>query len=170
MAKTGVQTLGGEKINIGLNDEQRAKIIEALNKVLADEHVLYIKTRNYHWNVTGPRFHDLHLFLEKQYEQVADIIDEVAENARQFGGFAFGTLREFIENSRLQEQPGTVPDADTMVNNLLQDHETLIQELRRDIDRAADELHAQDAADFLTGILEQHNKMAWMLRAFTQSR
>lgn len=167
MPKLAVNNLTEEKTNIGLSDEQRAGVVETLNKLLSDEHVLYVKTRNYHWNVTGRRFHDLHVFFEKQYEQLAAIIDEVAENARQFGGISFGTLREFIENAGLREEPGQIPDADAMVSNLLKDHETIIQQIRKDVDKAADELEAQDAADFLTGVLEQHNKMAWMLRAIS---
>jgi starvation-inducible DNA-binding protein len=168
MAKLAVNNLTTERTNIGLNDEQRRGVVETLNKLLSDEHVLYVKTRNYHWNVTGRRFYDLHLFFEKQYEEIAEIIDDVAENARQFGGVSMGTLREFIENARLEETPGQIPDADTMVTNLLRDHETIIQHLREDIDRATDKLEAQDAADFLITILEHHNKMAWMLRAINE--
>jgi starvation-inducible DNA-binding protein len=155
-----------EKINIGLGDEQRAGIADTLNRLLADEHVLYVKTRNYHWNVVDPRFNDLHKFFEEQYTKLAEIIDEVAENVRQFGGFALGTMAQFTKVSRLKEQPGDVPAGDEMLRNLLNDHETVIGSLRRDIDKATDEYKAADAADFLTGVLEQHNKMAWMLRSF----
>lgn len=170
MPQLELDNLTGEKLNVGLDDGKRAAIVETLNKLLADEHVLYVKTRNYHWNVTGARFHDLHIFFEKQYVEIAEIIDEVAENARQFGGYAIGTLREFIENSGIEEAPGNIPDADVMIVNLLQDHESIIRKLREDIDKAGDELQAQDAADFLTGVLEQHNKMAWMLRSFTHRK
>src|SRR4028119_133787 len=108
-----------ERLNIGLNDDQRRQAIESLNRLLADEHVLYIKTRNYHWNVTGPRFHSLHVFLEEQYTQLAETIDEIAETARQFGGIATGTMREFLEQTRLREGSGRVPDEDGILLSLL---------------------------------------------------
>jgi starvation-inducible DNA-binding protein len=166
MPKTAtLEALTNEHINIGLNEEKRSAIVETLNRVLADEHVLYIKTRKYHWNVRGPRFNDLHKFLEAQYIQLGETIDEIAENARQFGGFAHATMAEFVRNSSLKEQPGDYPDDDTMLHNLLSDHEAVIRELRKDIG-AADDMDAKDAADFLTGLLEDHNKMAWMLRSY----
>lgn len=165
MPKTATTPLTNERLNVGLEEDKRAAIVETLNLLLADEHVLYIKTRNYHWNVRGPRFNDLHKFFEAQYEELANIIDEVAENARQFGGFASATMSEFLQASRLKEHPGDFPDDDTMIRNLLAGHEAVITQLRKDIDRASDQLGAADAADFLTGVLEDHNKMAWMLRA-----
>jgi starvation-inducible DNA-binding protein len=155
-----------EKLNVGLSAEQRAGVVETLNTLLADEHVLYIKTRNYHWNVVGPRFNDLHKFFEEQYTFLAQMIDETAENARQFGGVAAGTMAEFLELSRLKEQPGHVPDENGMLQDLLDDHETVIRALREDIEKADEEYEAADAADFLTAQLEAHNKMAWMLRSF----
>lgn len=154
-----------EKINVGLTDEQRTGIVESLNRLLADEHVLYIKTRNYHWNVVGPRFHSLHEFFEEVYDQLATIIDEVAESARQFGGFACGTMTQFVQLARLKEQPGRIPDQNGMLQDLLDDHEAIIRSLREDIDKADEEFNAPDAADFLTGVLEQHNKIAWMTRS-----
>ncbi len=165
---TAPEVLTSERTNIGLDEGKRSEIVETLNKVLADEHVLYIKTRNYHWNVRGPRFHDLHKFFEAQYEELAGIIDQVAENARQFGGVAHATMAEFIRTSNLKEHPGDFPDADAMIRNLLADHESMIIQLRKDVD-AADDMKAMDAADFLTGVLEQHNKMAWMLRSFVSA-
>ena len=169
MAKveTTHDALTHENVNTGLDVEKRGGVVDALNQLLADEFVLYTKTRKYHWNVVGPRFHDLHIFFEKQYEQLDEIMDEVAENARQFGGIALGTLAEFGKTTRLKEEPGVNPDADTMVKNLLADHETIARELREDIKKADEEFDAADAAEFLTSILEAHNKMAWMLRSFT---
>jgi starvation-inducible DNA-binding protein len=155
-----------EKLKVGLEDEHRSGIVETLNRLLANEHVLYVKTRNYHWNVVGPRFNDLHKFFEEQYTQLEKTIDEVAENARQFGGVAAGSMAEFIELSKLKEHSGDVPDEHGMLSNLLADHETVIRGLREDIKKADEEYNAADAADFLTSVLEVHNKMAWMLRAF----
>jgi starvation-inducible DNA-binding protein len=158
--------MASEKINVGLSDEQRQGVVETLNTLLADEHVLYVKTRNYHWNVVGPRFNDLHKFFEEQYILLAEMIDETAENARQFGGVAAGTMKEFLELSRLKEHAGRLPDENGMLQDLLDDHETVIRALREDIEKADDEFEAADAADFLTAQLEAHNKMAWMLRSF----
>src|SRR5947209_8578300 len=103
-----------EHMNVGLEPQQLRGIVDALNKLLADEHVLYIRTRNYHWNIVGPRFLSLHEFLEAQYEAIAEIIDEVAENTRQFGGFACGTMTEYLRQARLNEQPGRLPGEDEM--------------------------------------------------------
>jgi starvation-inducible DNA-binding protein len=158
-----------EQLNVGLTDQQRNGVVETLNKLLADEHVLYVKTRNYHWNLVGPRFHDMHLFLEKQYEELALIIDEVAENARMFGGFAAGSMKEYLRLTRLKENTGQSPDENGILQDLLSDYETIIRSLRTDIERAQDEFKAADAADFLTAVLEKHNKSAWMLRSFLPS-
>lgn len=152
-------------VDIGLAEDKKQEIVQSLNTLLADETVLYMKTRNYHWNVVGRRFGSLHKLFEEQYDILAPVIDDVAENTRQFGGFATGTMTEFLQNSRLKEQPGEIPTEDGMLRNLLHDHENIIQSLREDIDKADDQWNAVDAADFLTGLLEKHNKMAWMLRA-----
>ncbi|MBC8167415.1 MAG: DNA starvation/stationary phase protection protein [Bryobacteraceae bacterium] len=154
-----------EPLDNGLEEQNLQGIVDSLNKLLADEHVLYVKTRNYHWNVTGPRFHPLHVFFEEQYDELAEIIDEVAENVRQFGGFACGTMAEFTSLARLKEEPGNLPDEDGMIASLVEDHEAVIRQLRDDIEQADGEFEAADAADFLTAVLEKHNKMAWMLRS-----
>jgi starvation-inducible DNA-binding protein len=154
-----------EKINVGLSEEQRTGIVTSLNRLLADEHVLYIKTRNYHWNVVGPRFHSLHEFFEEIYNELAELIDDIAENVRQFGGFACGTMAEFTQLARIKEQPGRIPDQNGMLHDLLDDFESIIRSLREDIEKADEEFDAPDAADFLTSILEHHNKRAWMIRS-----
>ena len=155
-----------EHVNVGLQEHQRKGVVETLNVLLADETVLYLKTRNYHWNVVGPRFNDLHKFFEQQYTGLEKLIDEIAENARQFGGTALGTMTEYLQVARIREEAGVIPADDTMIRNLLEDHETIIRELRPAIERADEEFEAADAADFLTAVLEAHNKMAWMLRAY----
>jgi starvation-inducible DNA-binding protein len=94
------------KLNIKLKDNHREGVVEILNALLADEFVLGTKTRNCHWNVTGPHFHDLHKFFDAQYEELDAILDNVAERARALGGHAVGTLAEFLKLARLQEQPG----------------------------------------------------------------
>jgi len=156
------------KPNIGLRDGDSAAVVEILNRLLADEYVLYTKTRNYHWNVVGPQFNDLHKFFEAQYEAVDGIVDEVAERARSLGGRAWGTLAEFAKATRLREEPGEAPSAKDMLARLLADHEAIVRVLRADL-VAVDEKHGDAGTnDFLTGLVEQHEKMAWMLRAFLQ--
>lgn len=152
--------------NIDIPDKDRQAVVDILNRLLSDEYVLYTKTRNYHWNVTGPQFNDLHKFFEAQYEELNEFVDEVAERARQLGGRAFGTLAEFAKTARLTEQPGTAPAAKEMLANLLADHEAVIRTLRSDIGPVLDRHKDVGTSDFLTGLLEKHEKMAWMLRAF----
>jgi starvation-inducible DNA-binding protein len=156
-------------INIGLDEKARTAVIALLNTLLADEVLLYTKTRNYHWNVAGPQFHDFHKFFEAQYEQLDEIIDEVAERARSLGGLALGSLQEFAKQARLTERPAQSLAALSMVGNLLGDHESIIRFLRQDLDTAASSYHDAGTQDFLTGLMEQHEKMAWMLRAVLES-
>jgi starvation-inducible DNA-binding protein len=155
-------------LNIGLTDQQRNSVVAMLNTLLADEYLLYTKTRNYHWNVVGPQFNDLHKFFEEQYNALNDIVDEVAERARSLGGNAVGTLAEFLKQTRLQEHPGEYPEAREMLANLLADHEATIRHLRLDVDACADTYHDMGTNDFLAGLMERHEKMAWMLRAFLE--
>ena len=152
--------------NIGIPDAPRASIVTILNDLLADEYLLYTKTRNYHWNVTGPQFNDLHKFFEAQYEELNGVVDDVAERARTLGGRARGTLAEFTHHARLKEHPGTIPDATGMVADLLADHEAVVRQLRTDLAVAVDRHHDVGTSDFLTGLLERHEKTAWMLRSF----
>lgn len=165
--KTLTQTLdkSTRKIDIGIAEKNRQAVVNLLQPVLANLSVIYTKTRNYHWNLTGPRFHTLHLFLEEQYKALGEAADEVAERIRSIGGFSIGTLQEFIEHSVLKEEPGVRPPADLIIANLLADHETIIKGLREDIDKCDDEFEDTGTADFLTGLMEDHEKLAWMLRA-----
>ena len=156
------------KTNVGLNDKQRAGVAALLMKALADEYLLYTKTRNYHWNVTGPHFHDLHKFFEAQYDEIDAKIDDVAEFIRFFGEKAPASLAGFLALARLKEPKDDEPSADQMIRNLLEDHEALIRNLRDDLDTAGDKYKAADVADFLTGLLEAHEKMAWMLRSMLE--
>lgn len=151
-------------INIGLSAEVRSQVVDLLNARLSDTVVLYVKTRKYHWNVTGPHFAELHEFFEEQYDQLDEAIDELAERARQLGGIALGTLAEFSQTTTLSEAPGVNPVAMDMVRDLLNDHEAVIRQLRQNIETTT-QLGDAGTADFLTGLLEKHEKMAWMLRA-----
>lgn len=152
------------KPNLGLASKARETVLAVLGRLLADEHVLYVKTRNFHWNVTGLDFGSLHALFEKQYDELAETIDEVAERIRALGGVAPGSMKEFLKLTRLDEQPGDTLAAEKMIAALLSDHETVIRSLRVDIETVG---KAGDAGtnDFLTGLMEEHEKTAWMLRA-----
>jgi starvation-inducible DNA-binding protein len=157
-------------VSIGLNQQQRQGAVDILSRLLADEYILYTKTRNYHWNVVGPQFSDLHKFFEAQYEAIDEFIDEVAERARTLGGHAVGTLAEFKQLGRLKEEPGRRPGARQMLQDLLADHEAVIQVLRRDLQTVMERHGDAGTSDFLTGLMERHEKMAWMLRAFLEGK
>jgi len=157
------------KPSIGLSDSSRNGVLKLLAPLLADEYVLYTKTRNYHWNVVGPQFNDLHKFFEAQYEELDGFVDDVAERMRQLGGRSPGTLAEFSKATRLKEQPGQHPNARDMLTALLADHEAVITALRADLATAMDKFGDAGTSDFLTGLMEKHEKMAWMLRAFVEA-
>jgi starvation-inducible DNA-binding protein len=157
------------KTDIGVKDDARKKIVETLNMRLSDEYVLYTKTRKYHWNVIGPRFHQLHEFFKEQYEILDEMVDEIAERARQLGGKSLGTLDEFARNSSINEEPGQNPDAQTMISNLLNDHEKVIKTLRKNADEA-EELEDMVTNDFFLEAAQKHEKMAWMLRAHLEGK
>ena len=156
--------------DLGLSKNQRQDVASILKLVLADEAVMYQKLRNYHWNVTGRHFFALHIALEKQYEEIAEVVDEVAERIRQYGVFALGTLEEFTQITRMSEQPGVYPDAHTMIANLVADHESVIRNLRGDIEMIDKKDDDVGAVDLLTSILQQHQKMAWMLRMYLEGK
>jgi starvation-inducible DNA-binding protein len=153
------------KTNIGIGEKERDKLGAMLNVLLADEFLLYTKTRRFHWNVVGSDFGELHKFFEGQYEALDDIVDEVAERARALDVVSAGSLREFRDLTRLNEQAGKNPDAQGMLAALLTDHEAVIRSLRKDL-VTADELGDAGTNDFLTGLMEQHEKFAWMIRSY----
>jgi starvation-inducible DNA-binding protein len=158
------------KPNIGLSETQRKGVVQVLSVLLADEYLLYTKTRNCHWNVVGPQFNDLHKFFEAQYNDLNEVVDEVAERARSLGGNAIGTMTEFLQLARLKEQPKHYPAARQMISDLLQDHEAIIRTVRVDLETTASTYHDAGTSDFLTGLMERHEKMAWMLRMFLEGK
>jgi starvation-inducible DNA-binding protein len=160
----------GVKTDIGVKDDARKKLVETLNMRLCDEYVLYTKTRKYHWNVVGPRFSQLHDFFKEQYEALDEIVDETAERARQLGGKSLGTLEEFARYSSISEDPGQNPDAQTMISNLLKDHETIIRTLRKNADEADEQYDDMATNDFFLEATQRHEKMAWMLRAHLEGK
>ncbi len=138
---------------------------QILNLLLADETVLYATTRDYHWNVTGPSFRSLHLEFEAQYEQLAKWIDDVAERARSIGVGARGNWADLSKAARTSADPGIDLSADHMLSELLSIHEEMIVQLRTDSDACIERFGDAGTADFLTGLMERHEKVAWMLRA-----
>lgn len=155
------------KVNIGISDKNRQAVATELNKLLADEHVLYNKTRNYHWSVEGPSFMEFHKLYEAQYTELAEMIDEIAERIRTIGHFAEGRLKEILKLAELDE-PAPPTDQASQIRNLEGDHEILIQRLRKLIDDFEDKYKDKGTADFATGVMKQHEKMAWMLRSYVR--
>ena len=151
--------------NIGIKPENLTAVAKTLSTFLADEFLLYTKTRNAHWNVEGPDFHDKHKFFESQYEELDEIMDEVAERIRILGHYAPATLKDFLQLTHLTEQIRSKNDSQGFIKELLGDHESIIVFLRENIKRFADELNDAGTSDFITGIMETHEKMAWMLRS-----
>lgn len=154
-----------QDVSIGINEANRRAVAYILAQQLADVQVLYTKTRNYHWNVTGMAFKSLHDLFGEQYAQLATFGDDIAERIRSLGYFAPGALADYLAATRLVESDHLGGNAEMMVQNLLNDHETLIQCLRIDVHQATDKYQDVGTGDFLTGLLEAHEKMAWMLRA-----
>ena len=150
---------------MGISKEDIPQITDSLGILLADEFVLYTKTRNAHWNVEGNDFYNKHLFFESQYNQLDIIMDSVAERIRTFGHYAPATLKDFLELTRLTEISRSENDSPGFIRDLLRDHESIIIFLRGKIELFASELKDYGTIDFLTSLMESHEKMAWMLRA-----
>jgi starvation-inducible DNA-binding protein len=153
------------KANIGIKQENINKVVDVLIKVLADEFVLYTKTRRAHWNIEGPDFYNKHLFFEKQYEELDEIMDTVAERVRALGHYTPATLKDFLELTHLSEELKEKNDANGFIKELLIDHESIIMYLRENINYIANDLQDAGTSDYITGLVENHEKMAWMLRA-----
>lgn len=151
--------------NIGIPEKNKQAVALILNILLADEHILYTKTRNYHWNYQGDNFMEMHKLYEGQYDQLAAIIDEVAERIRMLGHYPEGRLKDFIRITRLQEQEYTT-DKTRQLKNLLADHESIIMDIRKVIGEINDNWKDAGTADFITGLMEQHEKTAWMIRSY----
>ena len=149
-------------MDIGIPEEQRLQVAKHLSKLLADTYVLYLKTHNFHWNVKGPRFRELHLMWEEQYTAMWQDIDIIAERIRALGEPAPGTYKQYNELASVKETEG-VPDADTMLAQLVDGHETVCRTAREALP-VADSANDEVTVDLLTQRLEFHEKTAWMLR------
>lgn len=152
------------KANIGLLSENTQAVANELSKILADEYVLSTKTRNAHWNVEGADFYDKHKLFELQFGQLDEFIDSIAERIRSIGHYAPATLKSFLELTQFTELTREKNDSKGFITELLNDHENLIIKLRENIHRFADEYKDMGSSDFVTGLMERHEKMAWFLR------
>lgn len=154
------------EINIGIPEKQRTEIASGLSRLLADSYTLYLKTHNYHWNVTGPMFNTLHLMFETQYTELALAVDQIAERIRALGVAAPGTYREFVKLTSIPEDDA-VPDANTMIANLVIAQETVVR-TSREVIGTAEAAGDEATADLLTQRMNLHEKNAWMLRSMLE--
>lgn len=154
------------KPNIEISEKNLQEVATLLNTLLADEYVLFTKTRNAHWNIQGSNFMELHKFFESQYEELHETIDEVAERVRKLGHFALGSLKNYLSVTHLLENDVDFSNQKQVIQALIEDHETIIRLVRNEIVPVADQYKDLGTSDFLTGVLKQHETMAWMLRAY----
>jgi len=153
------------KIKIGITEKNTQAVAKALSKILANEAVLLTKTRNAHWNIEGPDFHSMHLFFESQYNALDEIADKVAERMRSLGHYAPATLAEFLKLTSLTEKRIEKNDSASFLRDLVSDHEAIIIGLRENINDFAGKYGDAGTSDFITSLMEEHEKMAWMLRS-----
>jgi starvation-inducible DNA-binding protein len=156
------------KLQIGITQEHLKNSISILSSILANEMTLYVKLRKFHWNVSGESFMEFHKLFESQYTQLEASIDEIAERISKLGGKTIGTMKEFSDLTIIKESPNHYPSQKDMVKELLEDHETVIIHLRKDVDLSAEENKDAGTADFLTGLMEAHETMAWTLRRYLE--
>ena len=155
------------QINIGIEEKQRKKIAEGLSRLLADSYTLYLKTHNFHWNVTGPMFTTLHTLFETHYTELALAVDQIAERIRALGINAPGSYKQFSALSSIEEETGT-PKAEDMIKQLIVGQETVVR-TARSIFPLVDEAHDEPSADLLTQRMQVHEKNAWMLRSLLEN-
>ncbi len=154
------------KTNIGITDKNLQNSTTLLSGILSNEMVLYTKTRKFHWNVAGESFMELHKLFEKQYKELEEAIDEVAERIGKLGFNTIGTMQEFLSLSTIKERPDKYAQPKDLLKELLTDHETMVVILRKGIDESSDKNKDAGTADFLTGLMEQHETTAWILRRY----
>lgn len=155
-----------QKVDIGIDENSRQQISEGLSRVLADTYTLYLKTHNFHWNVTGPMFQTLHVMFEEQYTELAAAVDEIAERIRALGYSAPATYSEFNRLTSIPETPG-VPKAEDMIRLLVEGNEAVVKTVRKAFP-AAEDAGDESTADLLVDRMRVHEKTAWMLRSLLQ--
>jgi starvation-inducible DNA-binding protein len=153
-------------IDIGISADDRLEIADGLSRLLADTYTLYLKTHNYHWNVTGPMFQTLHLMFEQQYNELALAVDLIAERIRALGAPAPGSYHEFQKLSSIDEDDDA-PDAEEMIRRLTRGQEAVVRTART-IFPVVDRAHDEPTADLLTQRMQVHEKTAWMLRSLLE--
>ena len=153
----------GLPIDIGINEQDRKEIVDGLSRLLADTYTLYLKTHNFHWNVTGPMFQTLHIMFETQYNELAMAVDLIAERIRALGFPAPGTYGDFVRLSSIEETPG-VPSATEMIRLLVEGQEAVVR-TARSVFPVTERANDQPTADLLTQRMQIHEKTAWMLRS-----
>lgn len=153
-------------IDIGIEKSQRSDIAKGLSMLLADEYTLYLKTHNYHWNVTGPLFNTLHKMFEDQYMELAPAVDDIAERIRTLGEYAPGSYKDFAELSSVAEASGK-EDAEEMIRQLVLAREAVVRTARNMLP-AVNEADDEPTLDLLTQRMQVHEKTAWMLRSLLQ--
>lgn len=155
------------QIDIGISEDQRQQIAEGLSRLLADSYTLYLKTHNFHWNVTGPMFSTLHTLFEQHYTELATAVDEIAERIRALGVAAPGSYRQFGELSSIPEETG-VPGAEEMIRQLVQGQEAVVR-TARSVFPIVESANDEPSADLLTQRMQIHEKNAWMLRSLLEN-
>ena len=155
-------------INIGISEKDRKAIAQGLSRLLADSYTLYLKTHNYHWNVTGPMFNTLHLMFEQQYTELALAVDAIAERIRALGVYAPGSYKAFAGLTEIKEETG-VPDAEEMIRQLVIGQETVVRTARA-VFKIVDKANDEPSADLLTQRMQIHEKNAWMLRSMLNGK
>ena len=154
------------KTKIGVSNSQLKESADILSILLADEMVLYIKTRKFHWNVSGQSFMELHKLFQNEYEELEEIADLVAERINKLGSRTIGTMKEFLELTRIVETPDKYPEQKDLIRELLDNHESIAVFIRKDIEQLSDKSKDFGTIDFITGILEQHESISWVLRRY----
>nr|WP_315221266.1 DNA starvation/stationary phase protection protein [uncultured Flavobacterium sp.] len=152
------------EINIGINQKNRKHVADVLSKILADEFVLFTKTKNAHWNLQGIDFYEKHKFFEEQANQLNDLVDSIAERIRTLGHIAPASLKSYLQLTQLAEPKQSKYDSQSFIKELLSDNETIINHLRENINIFANDYEDLGTSDFITGLMQDHEKMAWFLR------
>lgn len=155
--------MGKSKIDIGINEKDRGAVADGLKRLLADSYTLYLQTHNFHWNVTGPQFRELHLMFEEHYTELATAVDDIAERIRTLGVYAPGTYKAFAKLSAIKEVE-EIPEASEMVKLLTQGHEQVVKTCRKAL-KLAQDAEDESSAALISDRMRVHEKTAWMLRA-----
>ena len=154
------------KTDIGISEKNLTEVSHILTEVLSDAMVLQVKTKKFHWNVTGSSFNEMHELFEKQYTQIDKAVDEIAERIRFIGHYSIGSMEEFLKNTSLSESLEKELTAKEMLGELLKDHESVIKGLLKGVDETLNKYEDPATSDFLNNLVEDHEKMAWMLRSY----